>query len=308
MLTTVKSSRRAFSGAALSAGLVDRRRVEVRSGQGGAGHVSYIKHVSPKLFGPGVPAGGNGGRGGDVIFKADPNVISLTNVPRVARAMDGGKGRNRKISGKNASPLVVKVPLGVVVSTEPQEDGEKSVVLADLNKAEQSYIAAFGGAGGHGNVVLDHPHDFTVGDCGEVKHLILELKSIADVGLVGFPNAGKSSLLRALTKARPKIASYPFTTLAPHLGTLRFTDDQDGGYVIADLPGLVEGAHDNVGLGHQFLRHIQRTTALLYVVDGSLGADAALSTLRALQLEVKLYSGEMADRPFIVLVNKCDGL
>ncbi|KAF4694754.1 GTP-binding protein 10, partial [Perkinsus olseni] len=108
-------------------------------------------------------------------------------------------------------------------------------------------------------------HDFTVGDPGEVKHLILELKSIADVGLVGFPNAGKSSLLSALTKARPKVASYPFTTLSPHLGTLRFTDDQDGGYVIADLPGLVEGAHDNVRLGHQFLRHIQRTTALLYV-------------------------------------------
>ncbi|KAF4726070.1 GTP-binding protein 10 [Perkinsus olseni] len=196
MLSRVKSSKavlahRAFSGAALSAGLVDRRRVEVRSGQGGAGHVAYIKHVSPKLFGPGVPAGGNGGRGGDVAFMADPNVVSLTNVPRVARAMDGGKGRNRKISGKNASPLVVKVPLGVVVSTEPQDDQEKPVILADLNKADQAYTAAFGGAGGHGNVALDHPHDFTVGDPGEVKHLILELKSIADVGLVGFPNAGK---------------------------------------------------------------------------------------------------------------------
>jgi GTP-binding protein len=288
--------------------LIDKVRVEVRAGRGGDGIVAYTAHKLKRLLGPGMPCGGNGGRGGDISIVAKSNVRSLGSVPPVITAGNGGNGRKERVNGTAGEDIVVNVPVGVTVFDE-----EKKSIIMDLDKADQSVVVAVGGSGGRGNNRA-RPHERTMGEAGVKRKLILELKTIADIGLVGFPNAGKSSLLRFISRASPKVASYPFTTLAPFVGTVE-VPGLENRVTVADLPGLVEEAHLNRGMGHEFLRHIERTKALLFVLDStgqhwnpkevsSMGSmEDILSVLRD---EIELYDAQLAMKPWGVVVNKLD--
>ena len=255
----------------------------------------------------GGPDGGDGGRGGDVVFKASEHVNSLLSLyydPKCF-AQDGGPGQGQKMYGKRGKDLVVPVPLGTEVY-----DAETDLLIADITEPGQSVIVAKGGAGGFGNVhfkssVNQAPTEHTPGGAAEEKRLRLELKTIADAGLLGFPNAGKSSLLSVLSSATPKIASYPFTTLNPVVGTIVYDDYAK--VAMADVPGIIEGAAKGVGLGLAFLKHLERSKVLVYVIDMA-GTDnrEPWSDYEILKKEIDEYSAELAERPALVVANKMD--
>ncbi|MCC5848428.1 MAG: GTPase ObgE [Verrucomicrobia bacterium] len=284
----------------------DQVKLYVNAGDGGDGGVYFRRE---KFVPFGGPSGGDGGHGGSVIFRGDVQTDSLMDLydqPH-QRAEHGEKGGTNQCHGKRGQDLVVKVPRGTVVRLEHKHGPIIGEILAD---GEELKVAQ-GGKGGLGNVhfkTSSHqaPREFTPGTEGEKKVLWLELKLIADVGLVGYPNAGKSTLLSQLTQAHPKIAAYPFTTCNPIIGTLEFADFRKAR--MADIPGLIEGAHEGIGLGHDFLRHIERTRLLLFVLDMA-GTDGRepLEDFHSLQDELRLYNPELAKRPFLVAANKMDG-
>ncbi len=278
----------------------DEARIYVRSGNGGDGLVSFRRE---KFVPHGGPAGGDGGRGGDVILEVEPTLNTLAPFKRQThfKAEHGARGGSSRKTGKAGADLVVKVPPGTVV-----RDAETGAVLADLVRPGQRVVVARGGRGGRGNIHFatsrnQAPRIAERGEPGEERWLLLELKLIADVGIVGVPNAGKSTLLSVISNARPKIADYPFTTLEPNLGVV----ERDlRTFVAADIPGLVEGAHLGVGLGHAFLRHVQRTRALVHVLDG-LSADP-IADFNQINAELALFDERLRDRPQIVVFNKMD--
>jgi GTP-binding protein len=283
---------------------VDTVRVQVRAGRGGNGRASFRREAHVPFGGP---DGGDGGRGAHVILRGDRNESSLVRLwysPHL-HAEDGGHGCNRKLHGRNGRDLVAAVPCGTEVRNE--ETGE---ILGDIVVHEQELVAARGGRGGLGNChwktsTHQTPTEHSDGQPGEFLTLRLDLKAIADVGLVGFPNAGKSSLLAALTDARPRIAAYPFTTLHPVVGTVMYEDYSR--IAVADIPGLIRGAHDGVGLGHDFLKHIERARVLLYVLDmaGTEGRKP-WEDYAVLRDELRLHRADLLRRPFAVVANKMD--
>jgi GTP-binding protein len=283
--------------------LRDECEITVRSGSGGDGLVSFLRE---KFRPEGGPDGGDGGRGGDVILVANPHMNTLGHLVRKPRwrGEDGIKGSGAQCSGRGGEDLEVLVPCGTVVRLA--ETGE---ILADLTTAGQRVVVAAGGRGGKGNVhfktsINQTPRHATAGEPGQELHLKLELKLIADVGIIGFPNAGKSTLLSRLSMARPKIAAYPFTTLEPQLGVIERSDRT---LVLADIPGLIEGAADGKGLGHQFLRHVERCSLLMHLVDGIEGDAAALAEqVHVLNRELARFSPELAAKSQLVVLNKVD--
>jgi len=301
-------------GAQFSRHLVDKRRIHIRAGRGGNGACVYEKHKKHKMLGPGWPAGGSGGRGGDVYVRATGSHFSLAHIQGVVQADNGQPGRKRRVNGASGSDITVLVPRGVVIrellpvgenTTGEREEAhtfQVGEVIADLDEVGASAMLARGGHGGRGNTMAI-PHEAVPGMFGEERRVELELKTIADVGLVGMPNAGKSTLLGAVSRACPRIAPYPFTTVAPYVGVADFVDGSS--LTIADVPGLVEGAHRGEGLGHEFLRHLERTKILLYVVDVARSQDP-FADLLCLQREVYAFSREMAAKPCGVVANKCD--
>ncbi len=280
--------------------LVDEARIFVASGKGGDGIVAFRRE---KYVSRGGPAGGNGGRGGDVILKADANLNTLYYFRKRVhfKARAGGRGGPSNKTGADAEALVVSVPMGTVV-----RDAETDKLIADLLDPESQALVARGGRGGRGNshfrsAANQAPRIAEKGEPGMERWLTLELKMIADIALVGVPNAGKSTFLSVVSNAKPKIADYPFTTLQPNLGAVVY-DDQD--LVFADIPGLIEGAHLGVGLGHSFLRHVQRTRLIVHILDGS--ADDPIADYSQINTELALYDEALSERPEIVAVNKID--
>jgi GTP-binding protein len=278
---------------------VDRVKIEVRAGRGGNGAVSFRRE---KFIPKGGPNGGDGGKGGAIIIEADDKVrtlIDLYNHPH-QRAKNGGSGQGNNKTGKNGEDLIIKVPLG------------SSTILGDLIGNGQRIIVARGGQGGLGNFrfkssVRRSPKFAQKGEPGEEKKLYLSLKIIADVGLVGFPNAGKSTLLSRISAATPKIADYPFTTLSPNLGVVSV--DEIKSFVVADIPGLIEGAHQGTGLGDKFLKHIERTKIILHIIDGSMiKKEDPLYGFRAINKELNNFSEKLTKKPQIIAINKCDFL
>jgi GTP-binding protein len=283
---------------------VDKVKVYVKGGDGGNGMVAFRRE---KYVPYGGPAGGDGGKGGDVVFVVEEGLRTLMDFryQRHFKAKRGENGRSKSQHGAGAGDLVVKVPPGTVV-----RDAETGELLADLVEHGQRAVVARGGKGGRGNIrfatpVNPAPEIAENGDLGEERWVELELKVLADIGLVGYPSVGKSTLLSVVSAAKPKIAAYHFTTLVPNLGVVRIDDGRS--FVIADLPGLIEGAHEGVGLGHQFLRHIERTKVIIHVIDmaGSEGRDPYEDYLQ-INEELKLYRQDLAHRPQIIAANKMD--
>lgn len=284
---------------------VDKVKIFVRSGKGGDGHVSFRRE---KYVPNGGPDGGDGGRGGHIIFEVDPGCNTLMNFrhKRHYKAADGEEGGKKRCHGKDADDLVIKVPLGTVI-----REAETNHVIADMHRPGQREIIFRGGKGGKGNQhfatpTRQAPRYAEKGKPAKEYWLILELKMIADVGLVGFPNVGKSTLLSMVSNAQPKIANYHFTTLSPNLGVV--TNQYGKQFVMADIPGIIEGASEGVGLGHDFLRHVERTKVLLHVVDvaGSEGRNP-VEDIYAIQKEIELFNPEiLRDKPQIIAANKMD--
>jgi GTPase len=306
---------------------VDRIRVFAQAGNGGRGCVSFRRE---KFVPKGGPDGGDGGRGGDVILRADQHTDQLANLfyEPIIRAKGGEHGQGKKMYGKAAPPKMVAVPVGTIVYRAiPVEKGDSGVLgredsepvsarfetgeqIADLTQNGEEFLLVRGGAAGKGNVHFKSsrnraPREYTEGGEGESGYFFLELRIIADAALVGYPNAGKSTLLRQLSAAQPKVAPYPFTTLHPVIGVVEL-----GGYrrmTLADIPGLIEGAHRNLGLGHDFLRHITRCGLLIFVLDmaGSEGR-SPIADLESLRREIDLYDPRLSQRPWLVVANKMD--
>ncbi len=284
---------------------VDRARIRVVAGRGGNGCCSFRR----ESFVPfGGPDGGDGGNGGNILFKADERLSSLLDLRYhgLWKGHPGGHGQGSDCHGKNGKDILISVPPGTVVLRVDAESGETEAV-ADLTEPGQTFVAARGGRGGKGNARFvtstnRAPRFAEVGEPGEDFAFQLELKLIAEVGLVGFPNAGKSTLLTALTAARPKIADYPFTTLSPNLGVAYLSDYRT--FTLADIPGIIEGAAEGKGLGHDFLRHIERTKVLVFVID--LGDEDPVRTRRLLEEELAQYSPVFAKRPKVFVLNKAD--
>ncbi len=282
---------------------VDELELTVRGGRGGNGMVSFRRE---KYVAKGGPDGGDGGNGGSIYLWADPSKHSFLDLRyrRILKAADGGHGQSKNRHGAAGADLLVPVPPGTIVRNE------NGRVIADLTIAGQKALVAEGGRGGKGNARFASsrrraPRLAEKGLSGDEKNIFLELKLMAQVGLVGFPNAGKSTLLGRITEARPKIASYPFTTLSPNLGVVKVGDE--GSFVVADLPGLIEGAHQGAGLGHQFLRHVERNLLLLFLIDISPTAEPdPADAYRLLQHELEKFSGQLKDYPRIVVANKID--
>ncbi len=283
---------------------VDEVRIHVTAGDGGDGAVAWRRE---KFIPRGGPAGGDGGRGGDVVLEVDPQLSTLLDYRYVRehRARDGESGRGRDQNGHDGADLVLRVPPGTVVS-----DAGTGERLADLSEPAQRVVIARGGRGGLGNMNFatstnQAPRYAEDGTAGEERELVLELKLLADVGIVGYPNAGKSTLIARVSRARPKIADYPFTTLVPNLGVVAW---RDRSFVIADIPGLIEGAHAGAGLGHQFLRHVERCRVLVHLVDGAAPGEGRdpKADLDAIDRELALYSPALAKKPQVVAVTKID--
>ncbi|GAB7386540.1 GTPase ObgE [Bacillaceae bacterium] len=283
---------------------VDKVKVYVKAGDGGNGIVAFRRE---KYVPKGGPAGGDGGRGGDVVFEVDEGLRTLMDFryKKHFKAPRGENGRSKGQHGANGEDLVVRVPPGTMVF-----DDATGELIADLVAHGQRAVIARGGRGGRGNMRFATPANPAPeisenGEPGEERYVTLELKLLADVGLVGFPSVGKSTLLSVVSAAKPKIAPYPFTTLTPNLGVVDVGDGRS--FVLADLPGLIEGAHKGVGLGHQFLRHVERTRVLVHVVDiaGSEGRDPYEDYLQ-INRELRLYDERLAERPQVVAANKMD--
>jgi len=283
---------------------IDRAQIHVEAGHGGAGSHSFRRE---KYVPKGGPDGGDGGNGGDVILESSTSESSLFSLvyQRMYRAKHGENGGAKGLYGHTGENIVIKVPVGTVVT-----DKDSGEVIADLSVIGQRAVVAKGGRGGRGNVHFASstnraPRFHETGKPGEEKHLVLELKVIADAGLVGYPNAGKSTLISAVSDARPKVAPYPFTTLHPVVGVVEYPDYRR--LTVADIPGLIDGAHENVGLGHAFLRHIERTTVLLYVLDmGGVDCRKPWDDLRNLEKELELYQEGLSRRPSLIVANKMD--
>lgn len=283
---------------------VDQIRIEVYAGKGGDGMVSF-RHE--KYVPMGGPYGGDGGRGGSIILRVDPGLRTLMDFRfhRIFRAKNGQNGMNKKMSGAAADDLVVPVPAGTTVT-----DLDSGQLLGDLTKNGQELVVARGGRGGRGNVHFatarnSAPEIAENGEPGEGRHLQLELKMLADVGLVGFPSVGKSTLLSVVTGAKPKIAAYEFTTLVPNLGMVMLDDGRD--FAMADMPGLISGASKGVGLGLKFLRHIERTRVLLHLIAmDSQDPDQALERFHAINHELQSYDPQLLKRPQIIVATKMD--
>jgi GTP-binding protein len=280
---------------------IDKAEIEVQSGKGGDGVVHFRRE---KYVPRGGPDGGDGGKGGDVIFEVEPtlNTLYAFKQKQQFRAQNGANGAKQNMTGRSADDLIIRVPPGTVIYHAGT--GE---LLGDLVEAGQRHIVAKGGRGGRGNSrfassTRQVPIIAEKGEPGEQLRIRLELRLIADIGIVGVPNAGKSTLLAAATRARPKIAPYPFTTIEPQLGVVHLDDDLN--LVIADIPGLIEGAHRGVGLGHEFLRHIQRTRVLIHLIDG-LAEDPVLDFIQ-INSELALFDTELSKKPQIVAFNKMD--
>jgi len=301
---------------------IDRIKVFAQAGKGGRGCVSFRRE---KFVPKGGPDGGDGGRGGNVILRADRHVDNLTNLfyEPIIKAKNGGHGKGKKMTGRAGADKIVKVPAGTIVYAA--EGGERStfnaqrstsnseqsaIPVIDLTRDGEEFVLCRGGAGGKGNVHFKSsrnraPRQYTEGQEGEEGYFLLELRTIADAGLVGYPNAGKSTLLRKISAARPKVAAYPFTTLHPIVGVIEFPGYQRA--TIADIPGLIEGAHRGLGLGHEFLRHITRCRVLVFVIDvaGSEGRNP-VEDLQNLRREIDLYDPALSSRPWLIVANKMD--
>src|SRR5437870_628288 len=309
---------------------VDRIKVFAQAGSGGRGSVSFRRE---KFVPKGGPDGGDGGRGGDVILRADRHVDNLSDLfyEPIIKAKNGGHGMGKKMHGRSAPSKIVKVPVGTIVwpaedrkrptpnaqrlapnSDESAISNQQSAIepLIDLTRDGQEFVLRRGGAGGKGNVHFKSsrnraPREYTEGEEGEQGHFLFELRTIADAGLVGYPNAGKSTLLRKISAARPKVAAYPFTTLHPIIGVVEFPGYRRA--TIADIPGLIEGAHRGLGLGHEFLRHITRCRILLFVIDVA-GSESRnpIEDLQKLRREIDLYDPTLSKRPWYIIANKMD--
>ena len=289
---------------------IDRIKVFAQAGSGGRGSVSFRRE---KFVPKGGPDGGDGGRGGDVILRADRHVDNLSNLfyEPIIKAKSGGHGMGKKMHGKSAPAKIVKVPVGTIVWPADEKGRPTSAApIVDLTQDGEEFVLCRGGAGGKGNVHFKSsrnraPRQYTEGEEGEVGHFSLELRTIADAGLVGYPNAGKSTLLRQISAARPRVAAYPFTTLHPIIGVVEFSGYRRA--TIADIPGLIEGAHRGLGLGHEFLRHITRCRIFLFVIDvaGSEGRNP-VEDLQQLRKELDLYDPMLSQRPWFVIANKMD--
>lgn len=282
---------------------LDYVKIFIKAGNGGNGKISFHRE---KFVPNGGPDGGDGGNGGDVVFVADKNLNTLIDFKfqKFYRAQNGGDGEAKNCTGKTAPPLIIKVPAGTVV-----RDTQSGKVVADLFDDGESVVLLKGGRGGKGNNRFAHanrqaPSFSQLGETTEEHQVTLELKTIADVGLVGFPNVGKSTLLSILTSAKPKIANYHFTTINPNLGVVQMFDDS---FVIADIPGLIEGASEGAGLGHYFLRHIERVRLIVHIVDisGSEGRDP-IDDYNKINAELATYSEKLAEIPQIVVAGKAD--
>lgn len=283
----------------------DRAEIYIRSGKGGDGHVSFRKEI----FVPaGGPDGGDGGRGGDLIFEVDEGLNTLSDFRFVRKycAEDGESGGKKKCHGKDGNDLIIKVPQGTVI-----KEKETGKVVVDMSQVKSREVILKGGRGGKGNQhyatpTMQVPKYAQPGQKAQEMNVILELKVIADVGLVGFPNVGKSTLLSRVTNARPKIGNYHFTTLSPNLGVV---DMEGGGFVIADIPGLIEGASEGLGLGHEFLRHIERTKVIIHLVDAASteGRDP-IEDINLINSELVAYNPELAKLPQVIAANKTDVL
>jgi len=316
---------------------VDRIKVFAQAGKGGRGSVSFRRE---KFVPKGGPDGGDGGRGGDVVLRAERHVDNLANLfyEPIIKAKDGGHGKGKKMAGRAGANKIVKVPVGTIVWRAEDEkfstsNADKSRagaqqrtpgsdqsairalqsemdLIVDLVRDGEEFVLCRGGAGGKGNVHFKSsrnraPRQYTDGEEGEQGYFLLELRTIADAGLVGYPNAGKSTLLRKLSAARPKVAAYPFTTLHPVVGVMELPGYRHA--TIADIPGLIEGAHRGVGLGHEFLRHITRCPILIFVIDvaGSEGR-SPVEDLQNLRKEIDLYDPMLSSRPWLIVANKMD--
>ena len=284
----------------------DRAKIYIRSGKGGDGHVSFRRE---KYVPDGGPDGGDGGRGGDVIFQVDEGLNTLIDFRHIQKykAGDGQEGGKKNCRGKDGEDITIKVPQGTVI-----KEAQSGQVIVDMSGENRRVVLLKGGRGGNGNQhyatpTMQAPKYAQPGQPAQELQLFLELKVIADVGLVGFPNVGKSTLLSRVSNARPKIANYHFTTLNPNLGVV----DLEGtkGFVIADIPGLIEGASEGVGLGHEFLRHIERTKVIIHVVDaaGTEGRDP-IEDIKAINKELEAYNPELAKRPQVIAANKMDAI
>lgn len=282
---------------------LDYAKVYVKSGNGGSGSISFRRE---KFIEQGGPDGGNGGKGGDVVVVAanDLNTLIDYRYQQHFFAPNGQGGAGRQRTGLNGEDIIMKVPVGTQIFDETEQ-----LLLADMQEIGQRVVLLKGGDGGFGNThykssVNQAPRKAGKGWPGEERTIILRLKLIADAGLVGLPNAGKSTFLASCTAAKPKIADYPFTTLAPNLGVVRLSDTVE--FVLADIPGLIEGAHEGVGLGDRFLGHVERTHVLLHLIDGT--ADDVVASYKTIRNELKAYGEGLIDKPEIIALNKCDAL
>lgn len=284
---------------------IDESNIEVFAGKGGDGSASFRRE---KYIPKGGPDGGDGGRGGSIWAEADENINTLVDFryARIHRAKNGEPGRGSDCNGKGAEDITLRVPVGTVI-----QDRITGEVLADFTHNGERVTLARGGNGGLGNLHFKSstnrtPRQFTRGEAGETRELHLELKVLADVGLLGYPNAGKSTFIRAVSAARPKVADYPFTTLHPNLGVVRVDDARS--FVIADIPGLIEGAAEGAGLGHQFLRHLARTRVLLHIIDCAPMDDSVdiMAQAHALVQELRKYDEALYQKPRWILLNKFD--
>lgn len=280
---------------------VDIAKIFVKSGDGGNGHLSFRRE---KFVPKGGPDGGNGGKGGDVVIKADPHMNTLLDFKykRHYKAQDGKPGSKNRRSGKGGKDIIIRVPRGTQIKDIDSED-----IIADLTEPGQEYIVAKGGRGGLGNAEFatatnQTPRYAQEGKPGIEMEIAFELKLLADVGLVGFPNVGKSTLISVISSAKPKIADYHFTTLVPNLGIVKVADGKN--FTIADIPGLIEGAHEGKGLGIQFLRHVERSRTLVFLIDTA--TEAPLEDYKTLNSELEKYNPEMAKKKRIICFSKID--
>jgi len=282
---------------------VDSVEITIKSGDGGRGHVSFRKEKFVPLGGP---DGGNGGKGGDIIFRTNPNISTLLDFRylREYAAGNGGIGSKNRSTGKNGKNLIIKVPVGTVIY-----DADTNEILYDLTEANKDLKILSGGMGGRGNfefrsATRQAPRFSQPGLPGKELRIRLELKLLADVGIIGFPNAGKSTLISVISDAKPKIADYPFTTLVPNLGIVKIGDYEH--YCVADIPGLIEGAAEGKGLGHQFLKHVERCNVLLVLIDAN--SEKPSNDYKILMKELKKYNLEMLEKPQMIAITKVDSI